>query len=84
MKIATTIAALCVTLLAPSQPTPTLAPHQQLAHDVYKQLILDVVEAKKEDWSPDLDPFTFIEKDGFYYGRGVRERPGHPAFFPGP
>jgi acetylornithine deacetylase/succinyl-diaminopimelate desuccinylase-like protein len=28
----------------------------------------DVVEAKREDWS--MDPFTFIEKDGFYYGRG--------------
>ena len=31
---------------------------------------LDVVEAKKEDWSPDLDPFTFVERDGYFYGRG--------------
>ncbi|MBY0489370.1 MAG: M20/M25/M40 family metallo-hydrolase [Gemmatimonadaceae bacterium] len=30
---------------------------------------IDVVEAKKEDWS--MDPFTFNEKDGYYYGRGV-------------
>ena len=30
---------------------------------------LDVVEARREDWS--LDPFTLIEKDGFFYGRGV-------------
>ena len=31
---------------------------------------LDVVEALKSDWSPDLDPFKFIERDGYYYGRG--------------
>jgi len=30
---------------------------------------LDVVEAKREDWS--MDPFTFIEKDGYYYARGI-------------
>ena len=30
---------------------------------------LDVVEARKEDWS--LDPFTLTEQDGFFYGRGV-------------
>jgi acetylornithine deacetylase/succinyl-diaminopimelate desuccinylase-like protein len=29
----------------------------------------DVVEAKREDWS--TDPFTFIEKDGYFYGRGT-------------
>ncbi|MDP9349090.1 MAG: M20/M25/M40 family metallo-hydrolase, partial [Gemmatimonadota bacterium] len=34
---------------------------------------LDVVEAKKEDWSPELDPFKFTEKDGFYYGRGTMD-----------
>ena len=31
----------------------------------------DVVEAKREDWS--MDPFTFIEKDGFFYGRGTSD-----------
>jgi acetylornithine deacetylase/succinyl-diaminopimelate desuccinylase-like protein len=30
---------------------------------------LDVVEAKREDWS--MDPFKFIEKDGYYYARGI-------------
>ena len=30
---------------------------------------LDVVDAKREDWS--FDPFTFLEKDGFFYGRGT-------------
>lgn len=29
---------------------------------------IDVVEAKREDWS--MDPFTLIEKDGYFYGRG--------------
>jgi acetylornithine deacetylase/succinyl-diaminopimelate desuccinylase-like protein len=32
---------------------------------------LDVVEARKEDWS--ADPFRFIEKDGFFYGRGTTD-----------
>jgi len=30
---------------------------------------IDVVEAKREDWS--MDPFQFIEKDGYFYGRGT-------------
>jgi acetylornithine deacetylase/succinyl-diaminopimelate desuccinylase-like protein len=32
---------------------------------------LDVVEANRDDWS--TDPFTFVEKDGFYYGRGTQD-----------
>ena len=32
---------------------------------------LDVVEARREDWS--MDPFTFTEKDGFFYGRGTSD-----------
>jgi acetylornithine deacetylase/succinyl-diaminopimelate desuccinylase-like protein len=30
---------------------------------------LDVVEARREDWT--TDPFTLVEKDGYYYGRGT-------------
>jgi acetylornithine deacetylase/succinyl-diaminopimelate desuccinylase-like protein len=29
---------------------------------------IDVVDAKREDWS--MDPFTLQEKDGYFYGRG--------------
>ena len=32
---------------------------------------LDVVEARREDWS--VDPFTFLEKDGYFYGRGTMD-----------
>jgi acetylornithine deacetylase/succinyl-diaminopimelate desuccinylase-like protein len=32
---------------------------------------LDVVEARREDWT--TDPFKFIEKDGYYYGRGTQD-----------
>ena len=31
----------------------------------------DVVEAKREDWN--MDPFQFIEKDGYFYGRGTSD-----------
>jgi len=32
---------------------------------------LDVVEAKRDDWS--FDPFVLTEKDGYYYGRGTSD-----------
>jgi acetylornithine deacetylase/succinyl-diaminopimelate desuccinylase-like protein len=32
---------------------------------------LDVVEARREDWT--TDPFQFVEKDGFFYGRGTQD-----------
>lgn len=32
---------------------------------------LDVVEAVRDDWS--VDPFKFLEKDGFFWGRGTTD-----------
>jgi acetylornithine deacetylase/succinyl-diaminopimelate desuccinylase-like protein len=32
---------------------------------------IDVVEARREDWT--TDPFTLIEKDGYFYGRGTMD-----------
>lgn len=32
---------------------------------------IDVVEADPADWT--LDPFTFVEQDGYYYGRGTAD-----------
>src|ERR1700727_2924201 len=32
---------------------------------------LDVVEAKREDWT--RDPFTLIEENGYFYGRGATD-----------
>jgi acetylornithine deacetylase/succinyl-diaminopimelate desuccinylase-like protein len=32
---------------------------------------LDVVEAKREDWT--RDPFTLIEENGYFYGRGTSD-----------
>jgi acetylornithine deacetylase/succinyl-diaminopimelate desuccinylase-like protein len=31
----------------------------------------DVVEARRADWT--VDPFHFIEKDGYFYGRGTQD-----------
>ncbi len=42
---------------------------------------IDVVEALPEDWSPDLDPFTFTERDGYYYGRGVTDDKDQAAIY---
>jgi acetylornithine deacetylase/succinyl-diaminopimelate desuccinylase-like protein len=127
------IATLAFPVLLTAQSQPPLTPAQQLAHDIYKEMVeintvdsvgsttvaanaiakrfrdagfpetdmflggpkpdkynlvvryhgsgarkplmllahLDVVAALKTDWSPDLDPFKFIERDGYYYGRGT-------------
>jgi len=49
-------------LVARFRGTGTQKPILLLAH-------IDVVEARREDWS--VDPFTLLERDGFFYGRGT-------------
>jgi acetylornithine deacetylase/succinyl-diaminopimelate desuccinylase-like protein len=44
--------------------SPTQKPVLFLCH-------IDVVEALPSDWS--TNPFEFVEKDGFYYGRGTQD-----------
>ena len=44
--------------------TPTEKPVLFLCH-------MDVVEALRSDWT--TDPFQFVEKDGYFYGRGTQD-----------
>lgn len=37
----------------------------------------DVVEARREDWT--TDPYQFVEKDGYFYGRGTQDMKGEDA-----
>ncbi len=40
---------------------------------------LDVVDAKREDWT--FDPFVFREQDGWFYGRGTSDDKGMASQF---
>ena len=54
------------------------APHAD-AKPVLTIVHLDVVEAKRSDWT--FDPFTLTEKDGYFYGRGTQDvKSGDAAF----
>lgn len=50
----------------------TLEPIMLLAH-------IDVVEAKREDWT--RDPFTLVEEDGYFYARGASDDKAMAAVF---
>lgn len=52
--------------------TGKLKPILLLAH-------IDVVEAKREDWS--MDPFQLIERDGYFYGRGTGDDKAQAAIW---
>jgi acetylornithine deacetylase/succinyl-diaminopimelate desuccinylase-like protein len=40
---------------------------------------IDVVEANREDWA--RDPFTLIEEDGYFYGRGTSDMKAQAAIW---
>jgi acetylornithine deacetylase/succinyl-diaminopimelate desuccinylase-like protein len=40
---------------------------------------LDVVEARRADWT--TDPFQFVEQDGYFYGRGTQDMKDCDAIF---
>lgn len=40
---------------------------------------IDVVEAKREDWT--RDPFVLVEENGYFYGRGTSDDKAHAAIF---
>src|SRR5580704_891089 len=40
---------------------------------------IDVVEAKREDWT--MDPFRLTEKDGYFYGRGTGDDKAQAAIW---
>jgi acetylornithine deacetylase/succinyl-diaminopimelate desuccinylase-like protein len=75
----------------PAADVQVLAPHPKKGNLVArlhgtgsgKPLLLlahiDVVEARREDWS--VDPFTLIEKDGYFYGRGSSDDKAMAAIF---
>ena len=51
---------------------PKVAPILLLAH-------IDVVEARREDWT--RDPFTLVEESGYFYGRGASDDKAMAASF---
>jgi acetylornithine deacetylase/succinyl-diaminopimelate desuccinylase-like protein len=53
-------------------PAPTRKPILVLAH-------LDVVEASPWDWS--VHPFKFLERDGYFYGRGTTDDKDEVAIY---
>jgi acetylornithine deacetylase/succinyl-diaminopimelate desuccinylase-like protein len=61
-------------LVARFRGTGARRPIALLAH-------IDVVEARKEDWSDGLDPFKLTEREGFFYGRGTSDDKAMAAIF---
>ena len=62
-------------VLAPAPRKGNLIVRLRANHSSRKPILfnghLDVVDARREDWS--FDPFKFIEKDGYFYGRGTQD-----------
>lgn len=57
----------------------TLAGSDRSAKALLLLAHIDVVEAKREDW--ERDPFTLIEENGYFYGRGSSDDKAMAAVF---
>lgn len=65
-----------VTVLGPNERKGNLVARFRGANTGSRKPILiighlDVVEARREDWT--TDPFQLVEKDGYFYGRGTQD-----------
>ena len=64
-----------VQVLGPSAKTQNLVMRYRGRHPGARALLLmahiDVVPARREDWS--VDPWAFLERDGWFYGRGTSD-----------
>ncbi len=72
-----------VRVLAPADNKGNLVARLRAPSAAEKPLLLlahlDVVEAKREDWS--VDPWTLLEQDDFFYGRGTSDDKAMAAIF---
>ena len=68
----------CWSRAAQGQPRRAPARHRR-AEPLLLLAHLDVVEAKREDWS--VDPFKLLERDGYFYGRGTGDDKAMAAIF---
>jgi acetylornithine deacetylase/succinyl-diaminopimelate desuccinylase-like protein len=70
-----------VQVLAPAERKGNLVARYRGRDSGRRPLLLlahiDVVEADPADWT--LDPFTFIEQDGYFYGRGTTDNKDEAA-----
>jgi acetylornithine deacetylase/succinyl-diaminopimelate desuccinylase-like protein len=71
-----------VTVVGPNERKGNLVVRLRGAHNSKLKPILiighiDVVEARREDWT--LDPFVLTEKDSYFYGRGTQDMKGSDA-----
>jgi acetylornithine deacetylase/succinyl-diaminopimelate desuccinylase-like protein len=57
----------------------TLAGKDPRAQAILLLAHIDVVEAKREDWT--RDPFVLVEEEGYFYGRGTSDDKAHAAIF---
>ena len=64
-----------MTILGPNDKRGNLVVRYRAANPRHKPMLilahLDVVEARREDWT--TDPFQLVENGGYFYGRGTQD-----------